>query len=396
MLVAGIVVAVLGATSTPALADPVASVSPSELLFSDASGDNDATVTQPVTLTNTGADTLHVSGSVDASDTHFIVDDSACKNKDVASAASCVVTVSFKATTADPVIGKLNFDTTGGAVSVDLLGNVPRAQVDPTPRAFVAAVGTTSAPQQIALTNTGSADLKLTLLPVVIGSDFAVNSTNCPDTLAAGASCSAQVSFAPPAATGGFAAKLRFTTNDPASPAVDVPLTGTGLPAGTTPPPGNQNPPGLTPTSGDSDGDQVVDSLDLCPTIAGDLKNGCPSELNAEIVGRWRVNALLSQLISLSVNTTIGSRIDLRCSGDHKKCGFSKRTIFKTTRRLTSLTHYFKGKRILSSSTSVTVRVTRPQQTGTYKRLVTRRGRKLPKVTQGCLSARTGAVTRCA
>ncbi|HEX4364963.1 MAG TPA: choice-of-anchor D domain-containing protein, partial [Solirubrobacteraceae bacterium] len=277
------------------------------------------------------------------------------------------------------------------------LGNDPRAQVDPTPRAFVAAVGTTSAAQQVVLTNTGSADLTLTLMPVVIGSNFAVSSTNCAGTLAAGASCSAQVAFAPPAATGGFSAKLRFSTNDPVSPTLDVPLTGTGIAAGTTPPPGGQTPPpGQTTTPGDSDGDQVVDSMDLCPTIAGDLKNGCPSELNAEITGRWRVNSLLSQLISLSVNTTIGSRIDLRCSGDHKKCGFTKRTIFRTTRRQTSLTHYFKGKRILSSGANITVRVTRPQQTGTYKRLVTRKGRRLPKVTQGCLSARTGTVTRCA
>ena len=135
--------------------------------------------------------------------------------------------------------------------------------------------------------------------------------------------------------------------------------------------------------------------MDFCPITSGDLQNGCPSELSAQIIGRWRTNNLYSKLTSLSVNALTGSRIELRCSGDRRKCGFTTRTIARTTRRVTSLTRYFKSPRVLSAGASITVRVTRKQKIGTYKRLVTRTGRRLPKVTQGCLSARTGKVARC-
>ena len=177
---------------------------------------------------------------------------------------------------------------------------------------------------------------------------------------------------------------------------MNIPLNGSGTAgAGAGPGPG---PGTTTPTPGvpDSDGDEVVDGVDFCPIVPGNLRNGCPSELNAQVIGRWRTNRLYSKLISLSVRATTGSRIELRCSGDRKKCGFTRRTITATTRRVTSLTRFFKGNRILSAGTSISVRVTRPLQVGTYKRLVTRSGRKLPKVTEGCLSARTGAVGPCA
>ena len=147
------------------------------------------------------------------------------------------------------------------------------------------------------------------------------------------------------------------------------------------------------PITADQDSDGVVDAVDKCPSIAGDLKNGCPSELNAEVRGRWRVNAVLSQLLSLTVRAPTGARIDLRCSGPRSACDFRRRVIVRTTKRTTSLTRQFKGRRILPAGVTIVVRVTRPQQIGVYERLVTRTGRRLPQVTQRCISTR-GVVQR--
>jgi hypothetical protein len=139
----------------------------------------------------------------------------------------------------------------------------------------------------------------------------------------------------------------------------------------------------------------VVDSADSCLSIAGDLKNGCPSELNAEVRGRWRVNTLLSQLLSLTVRAPLGSRIDVRCSGPRRACDFRQIVLARTTRRTTNLTRYFKGRRLLPAHVTIVVRVTRSQQIGVYERLLTRARRRLPQVTQRCITT-TGVVRRCA
>ena len=392
MLVAALVVAMLGLTSASAFAVPVASPSATDLSFTDPPGGGPGP-TQAVVLTNSGDEPLHVTGGAVATGDGFSADDG-CKNEDVLPTLTCTINVAFSATDEAPVAGTLTITTNGpGDVKLTLRGNAPRVGVDTTPQSFTAAAGATSAAKQITLTNTGLATLTGTT-PIIVGPNFTVRSTTCGDPLAPAASCTADITFTPTAVSAGYTALLRFSTNDPVSPVVNIPLNGSGT-AGAGPGPG---PGPTTPTPGvpDSDGDEVVDGVDFCPIVPGNLKNGCPSELNAQVIGRWRTNRLYSKLISLSVRATTGSKIELRCSGDRKKCGFTKRTITATTRRVTSLTRFFKGSRILSAGTSISVRVTRPLQVGTYKRLVTRSGRRLPKVTEGCLSARTGAVGPCA
>ncbi len=393
MLVAVLVAAALGLTSAPAVALPVASPSATDLSFADTPA-ADPDPTQSVILTNTGNEPLQI-GDLVTTGAGFSVDD-LCKNTAVPAEGTCTLTVEFSAANTDPVAGSLTITTNGpGEVKITLRGNAPRVGVDASPQSFSAPVGATSGARQITLTNTGLAPLTSTT-PIIVGPNFTVRSTTCGDPLAPAASCTADITFTPTAVSAGYTALLRFSTNDPVSPVVNIPLNGSGTAgAGAGPGPG---PGTTTPTPGvpDSDGDEVVDGVDFCPIVPGNLRNGCPSELNAQVIGRWRTNRLYSKLISLSVRATTGSRIELRCSGDRKKCGFTRRTITATTRRVTSLTRFFKGNRILSAGTSISVRVTRPLQVGTYKRLVTRRGRKLPKVTEGCLSARTGAVGPCA
>ena len=154
-------------------------------------------------------------------------------------------------------------------------------------------------------------------------------------------------------------------------------------------------PPAPAPAAAlDRDGDGVADIADGCPSFAGDRRNGCPSRVNAVIRGVWRVNDLFSKLVELTVTAPIGSRIDLRCSGPKDACPFASRTILSTTKRMTGLTRSFTAMRILPADTRITMRVSHPLQRGTYKRLLTRAGRRLPSVVQRCLDQRR-QIQRC-
>jgi hypothetical protein len=148
------------------------------------------------------------------------------------------------------------------------------------------------------------------------------------------------------------------------------------------------------PLPSDKDFDGVSDSTDSCPFEAGDLLNGCPSELNAEVRARWQVNNLLTKLVKLTVAAPVGSRIELKCSGRIKICGKTKHVITKTTHRLTSLTKFFAPPRIYRARLSILVRVTKARQIGLYKRYETRTGRRAPAITERCLST-VGRVQPC-
>jgi hypothetical protein len=145
----------------------------------------------------------------------------------------------------------------------------------------------------------------------------------------------------------------------------------------------------------DGDLDGISDRIDECPAAPGDLTNGCQRELNAEIRGVWRVNGRLTKLVNLHVTAPVGSRISARCTGDRNVCPFRTMWINRTARRTTSLTRYFKDRRVFPPDTSITIRVTRGDRLGTYERLVTRSGRRLPTVVnEGCIDA-SGNAIRC-
>ncbi len=148
------------------------------------------------------------------------------------------------------------------------------------------------------------------------------------------------------------------------------------------------------PVPTDTDGDGVVDDFDFCRLEPGDLRNGCPSELNAEVRGRWQVNRLLTKITRLTVVTPIGSRIELRCSGRIKICGKREHVIYRTTHRFTSLLRYFKKPRIYRAHLNILIKVTKSEKVGYYKRYKTRTGRKAPTVTERCLSP-AGRVLPC-
>jgi hypothetical protein len=88
-------------------------------------------------------------------------------------------------------------------------------------------VGTTSANKNVVLTNTGTAVLNVTGITVkgANAGDF-IQTNNCGTSVAAGASCTIRVKFAP-TAQGNRSASVAISDDGGGSPQT-VPLTGTG------------------------------------------------------------------------------------------------------------------------------------------------------------------------
>ena len=112
----------------------------------------------------------------------------------------------------------------GGSVSVFLQS--PVVSLSPSALSFGNQnVGTSSTPQNVTLTNTGSAILKISSIVISVASPFH-QTNNCPSSLAAGAKCTISVKFRP-GNKGVFHGAVSVTDNAPGSPQ-EVPLTGTG------------------------------------------------------------------------------------------------------------------------------------------------------------------------
>lgn len=104
----------------------------------------------------------------------------------------------------------------------------PAVTVTPTSYTFSSqGLNSSSMPGTVTLANTGNASLSLSKVSVT--GDF-TQTNNCGTTLAAGASCTVNVTFTP-AATGGRSGTVSFADNAPNSPQV-VTLNGTGVAAG--------------------------------------------------------------------------------------------------------------------------------------------------------------------
>ena len=104
----------------------------------------------------------------------------------------------------------------------------PQLTLSPTSFTFAAqTVGTKSAAQTLTLTNSGTVTVTLTsgTFTGTNPSDFSFT-TNCPTSLAVGASCTASLSFTP-GAVGARSANFLATDNAVGSPQT-IPLTGTG------------------------------------------------------------------------------------------------------------------------------------------------------------------------
>src|SRR2546426_774198 len=157
----------------------------------------------------------------------------------VVAGASCLLNLTFTPTAASARTATVTItdDAPGSPQSVSLTGTgvtPPTATLSATSSAFGnQRVGTTSAAQNLTLTNNGGTPLNLTSITIsgAQAADFAFAAGNtCPTgagSVAPGASCTISISFTP-AATGARTATVTITDDAPGSPQ-SVSLAGTGI-----------------------------------------------------------------------------------------------------------------------------------------------------------------------
>jgi hypothetical protein len=125
-------------------------------------------------------------------------------------------------------------------------------------------VGSPSAPQTFTISNTGTANLVISTLSITgtDASQFSKQNDNCSgQTLAPATNCTVQVVFSP-ASAGSKSANLSIPSNDPDTPALNVPLSDTGV---------------APPCEGDFDSDKDVDGSDLAVFAADFGRTDCGS-----------------------------------------------------------------------------------------------------------------------
>ena len=221
------------------VAYPSATLAPS-LNFSTPVGV--ASGVQQVTLTNTGLPPITpgaISFTVDT--THFAEVGNNCPTS-LAANQSCEYFITFTPTAATSYLGYfwVNIPTyTDLWVALNGTGtSAPAAALTPLAVNFPnTPSGITASPIAVTLNNSGTATLS-GIAPTITGANaanFAIKATTCGGTLAAGASCSINLTFSPNA-VGAFAATLSVSDNAAGSPQA-IPLTG----AGTVAPPVQMN-----------------------------------------------------------------------------------------------------------------------------------------------------------
>jgi sugar lactone lactonase YvrE len=188
---------------------------------------------QTLTLTNPGSAPITVTSIVKSglAIDEFEYSGLTC-GATLAAHQSCSVTVVFLPTASGQRTATISFaESTGSshfAQSVFLTGTVvtPQPVVAPANLTFTQAVGITSTPQAITLSNPSPFPLSIYSITLSGPSDFSLTTT-CGATLAAYSSCSVSVTFTPSAA-GTESAQLVFTTSASSSPQTAA-ISGSGF-----------------------------------------------------------------------------------------------------------------------------------------------------------------------
>ncbi len=146
----------------------------------------------------------------------------------ITTSGAAVLTVTTKSNTTPgtyPVTAIANSGNLTRTVTVSLVVPKTSVRLSSTSLTFAGqTVGTTSAPQKITVTNTGST--ALTIANIAVGKNFGETNT-CGTKVSAGASCTVSVTFSP-AYIGTPTSSLSISDGDPTSPQT-VSLSGTGL-----------------------------------------------------------------------------------------------------------------------------------------------------------------------
>jgi len=210
---------------------PTAIVSPSSLTFSSAL--NVTSGAQAVTVTNTGTSPLTINSINGLSSQFAQSNNCGAFPALLGPAASCTINVTFTPTSAGTKTATLTigFAAPLASQSVALTGSVivPTFTVAPGTLAFGSIPRNTTSPAQvITVTNTGTVALAISTIRLAGGNANQFTQSNtCGTTLAAGARCTVNVTFAP-TSRGTKNATLQVNVAAPATSQV-VTLTGTGL-----------------------------------------------------------------------------------------------------------------------------------------------------------------------
>ena len=205
-------------------------LSPTSLTFT-STGVGSVSTAKSVTVTNNGTGAITINSvSASANFTAAGSGSSPCGGA-LNKGASCTLSVTFTPTDTGSVKGSLAIATSGpGSPQIAALSGTGSDPVTlaPTSLSFSSqAIGTTSAPKTVTLTNNSSTTL--TISELAASGDFAAvpsGSTPCGSTVAAGASCTFSVTFTPNI-KGSISGAVTVIDNAPLSPEV-IKLTGTG------------------------------------------------------------------------------------------------------------------------------------------------------------------------
>jgi hypothetical protein len=211
----------------PAPPPPMVDLSPTSLTFGpQAVGTNSDT--QTVTIKNTGGSDLTLTSVFASGD--FTV--AGCSGATLAPNATCTIAVGFTPDRTGNITGSIQIvdNASGSPHSVPLTGTgvssgTPVLALSATSVTFARqSVGTTSAPQDVVLTNTGAVPLHIS--SIGINGDFGFTGCGFPLTLAPGTSCTFSITFSP-LSNGPLTGSITITSDSSSSPDV-IALSGTG------------------------------------------------------------------------------------------------------------------------------------------------------------------------
>ena len=193
-----------------------------------------STPSSPLTLTLTNAGTVSMSitsftlTGTNASD--FAISSNSCAST-LAAGAKCAIKVTFTPAALGSRTAALSVADNAcmSPQTIALSGKGTEITMSPSPVSFGSeAVGTTSAPMTVTVTNHGTTAVKVTSTTITGADkgDFVITSNTCTTISASGGTCAITITFTP-AASGARTATLSLIDNDKGSPQTDA-LTGTG------------------------------------------------------------------------------------------------------------------------------------------------------------------------
>jgi hypothetical protein len=215
---------------------PIANLSPGSLSFGNVLVGS-TSAAQNLTLSNTGTATLTISSIAPGGASPADFSQTNNCGSAVTAGGSCTIAVKFTPLSAATFSANITVtDNAAGSphtASLSGTGITATAGISFSPTSLTFSsqtVGTSSSPQAVTVTNTGSANLVITAIAPTGGSSTSFSQTNNCGTVAASGTCTINVMFTPQAA-GALASQICVTDNAPASPQC-FNVSGTGTATG--------------------------------------------------------------------------------------------------------------------------------------------------------------------